>query len=107
MPITSNDSGLGGHYTSVNIYGYDDYPNGFDCSHPDQWGANSVPECVLFRMLQAPLTDLSRSPWAAHLKYDPNGMNAVYEFQGGAFDGWGGSGYDTCAILTGPDFERG
>lgn len=58
------------------------------------------------------------------MEYNPTEPNNVYEFQGGAFDGWyvynvvqraclltrplrGGSGYNTCAILTGPDFERG
>ena len=30
----------------------------------------------------------------------------IPEFQGGAPDGWGGAGYDGCAILTGGDFER-
>ena len=28
------------------------------------------------------------------------------EFQGGAFDPWGGPGYDRCRALTGPTFER-
>lgn len=32
---------------------------------------------------------------------------AVYEFQGGGFDGWGGSGYEKCSQLTGAAFERG
>lgn len=58
------------------------------------------------------------------MEYNPTDPNNVYEFQGGAFDGWyviatsltcipltccprGGSGYENCAILTGPDFERG
>lgn len=58
------------------------------------------------------------------MSINPEDLNAVYEFQGGAFDGWlvdisvyliishfslnrGGSGYDTCAILTGTEFERG
>ena len=27
------------------------------------------------------------------------------EFQGGAFDPWGGPGYNACAVLTGPDFQ--
>lgn len=90
VPITTNDASPGGHYTSVDIWGYDSYPNGFDCSHPYTWGSNSVPE----------------SFWASHMRYSPNVPNSIYEFQGGAFDGWGGSGYDTCGILTGPEFER-
>jgi beta-galactosidase GanA len=28
------------------------------------------------------------------------------EYQGGAFDFWGGPGYDSCRILIGPDFEK-
>lgn len=27
------------------------------------------------------------------------------EFQGGAFDPWGGPGYEACGVLTGPDFQ--
>ncbi|KAF9526883.1 glycoside hydrolase family 35 protein [Crepidotus variabilis] len=91
VPITTNDAHPNGHYTSVDVWGYDSYPNNFDCSHPTTWSAAAVPENF----------------WSAHLQYTPNIPNAVYEFQGGAFDGWGGSGYETCAILTGSDFERG
>ncbi|KIJ67770.1 glycoside hydrolase family 35 protein [Hydnomerulius pinastri MD-312] len=90
VPITFNDASPEGHYLSVNIWGYDSYPNGFDCSNPYTWAADAVPEYF----------------WGAHMEYNPTEPNNVYEFQGGAFDGWGGSGYNTCAILTGPDFER-
>ncbi|EGO25493.1 glycoside hydrolase family 35 protein [Serpula lacrymans var. lacrymans S7.9] len=91
VPITFNDASPEGHYLTVNIWGYDSYPNGFDCSSPYTWASNAVPTYF----------------WSAHEEYAPEEPNAVYEYQGGAFDGWGGSGYDTCAILTGPDFERG
>ncbi|KDR69947.1 hypothetical protein GALMADRAFT_1351204 [Galerina marginata CBS 339.88] len=90
VPLTTNDPSPAGHYTSVDVWGYDGYPVGFDCSHPTSWGSGSVPEGY----------------WAAHLKFTPNNLNAIYEFQGGAFDGWGGSGYDTCGVLTGTNFER-
>lgn len=90
VPTTHNDASPSGHYLSVNIYGYDSYPNGFDCSHPTTWKSNAVPENF----------------WTTHERYNPQDLNAVYEFQGGAFDGWGGSGYDTCAVLLGPEFER-
>ncbi|TFK43322.1 glycoside hydrolase family 35 protein [Crucibulum laeve] len=90
VPITTNDAWPGAHYTSVDVYGYDSYPNGFDCSHPYTWLTDAVPEWL----------------WGGHEDANPDDLNAVYEFQGGAFDGWGGSGYDTCAILTGPEFER-
>ncbi|TFK74453.1 glycoside hydrolase family 35 protein [Pluteus cervinus] len=90
VPITTNDAWPGGHLAGVDIYGYDSYPNGFDCSNPYTWKADAVPEYF----------------WDAHLSVNPEDLNAVYEFQGGAFDGWGGSGYETCAVLTGPEFER-
>ncbi|KDR83515.1 hypothetical protein GALMADRAFT_56290 [Galerina marginata CBS 339.88] len=90
VPLTTNDAWPGGHYTTVDVYGYDSYPNGFDCSHPDTWSPTAVPEYF----------------WGSHLQYNPQDLNAVYEFQGGAFDGWGGSGYETCGVLTGPEFER-
>ncbi|KAF9237579.1 glycoside hydrolase family 35 protein [Melanogaster broomeanus] len=90
VPITFNDASPSGHYLSVDIWGYDSYPNGFDCSHPYTWAPGAVPEWL----------------WGAHMEYTPTEPNNVYEFQGGAFDGWGGSGYNSCAILTGPDFDR-
>ncbi|KAF5322689.1 hypothetical protein D9619_001054 [Psilocybe cf. subviscida] len=90
VPTTTNDAWPGGHYTSVDVYGYDSYPNGFDCSHPYTWGSGSVPDGL----------------WGSHMQFTPNVPNAVPEFQGGAFDGWGGSGYDTCYTLLGPEFER-
>ncbi|EJD54068.1 beta-galactosidase [Auricularia subglabra TFB-10046 SS5] len=91
VPITHNDGGPSGHYLGVDVWGYDSYPLGFDCSHPTVWNPNSVPE----------------SYWNDHMHYTPDQPNAVYEFQGGAFDGWGGASYDKCAELTGPGFERG
>ncbi|PPQ68771.1 hypothetical protein CVT24_007713 [Panaeolus cyanescens] len=90
VPITTNDAWPGGHYTSVDIYGYDSYPNGFDCSNPYTWKSDAVPEYF----------------WGAHMDINPEDPNAVYEFQAGAFDGWGGAGYGACAILLGPEFER-
>ncbi|PFH52549.1 glycoside hydrolase family 35 protein [Amanita thiersii Skay4041] len=90
VPITTNDAWPGGHYTTVDIYGYDSYPNGFDCANPTIWKEDAVPEWL----------------WGGHEQYNPQDLNAVYEFQGGAFDGWGGSGYAHCALLTGTAFER-
>ncbi|KAF4619802.1 hypothetical protein D9613_005465 [Agrocybe pediades] len=90
VPLTTNDAWPGGHYTSVDVYGYDSYPNGFDCSHPYNWSSDAVPEWL----------------WGSHIQFTPNVPNALYEFQGGAFDPWGGSGYSSCSVLTGPEFER-
>ncbi|ESK93618.1 glycoside hydrolase family 35 protein [Moniliophthora roreri MCA 2997] len=90
VPITTNDAYPGGHFTSVDIYGYDSYPNGFNCFEPYTWAAEAVPEWF----------------WNAHMEFSPDVPNSVFEFQGGAIDGWGGAGFDRCAILTGPEFER-
>ncbi|KAF9268257.1 glycoside hydrolase family 35 protein [Marasmius fiardii PR-910] len=90
VPITTNDAYPGGHFTSVDVYGYDSYPNGFDCAHPYAWLPDAVPEWF----------------WDARMAINPEDPNAMYENQGGAIDGWGGAGGANCAILTGPDFER-
>ncbi|HEU0276591.1 MAG TPA: beta-galactosidase [Rhodanobacteraceae bacterium] len=75
-------SGVG----AVQVPGWDDYPQGFDCTHPERW--NPV------RDYTADKQTLRGSPL-----YFP-------EFQGGAFDPWGGPGYAACRKLTGPAFER-
>lgn len=90
VPITHNDGGPSGHFLSVDVWGYDSYALGFDCSHPTVWHPDAVPEDF----------------WDLHMQYTPDQPHVVYEFQGGAFDGWGGAGYDTCGELTGPGFER-
>lgn len=71
---------------AVQLPGYDSYPQGFDCSHPDHWN---------------PARDFSR-------QHAENPRSPLYfpEFQGGSFDPWGGPGYAACRKLTGPDFER-
>lgn len=71
---------------AVQVPGWDDYPQGFDCTHPERW--NPV------RDYTADKQTLRDSPL-----YFP-------EFQGGAFDPWGGPGYAACRTLTGPAFER-
>ncbi|GAA4614281.1 beta-galactosidase [Actinoallomurus liliacearum] len=68
---------------AVDLPGRDSYPQGFNCSTPDRW--NGVSTLPRFRD-DAPI-------------FTP-------EFQGGAFDPWGGPGYDKCRQLTGPDFEK-
>lgn len=71
--------------------GFDNYPQGFDCSHPTVW---------------APV-EPAYAPYHARV----NGKQPLYipEFQGGAFDAWGpGSpGYGKCEELTGRAFESG
>ncbi|KAJ7638480.1 glycoside hydrolase family 35 protein [Roridomyces roridus] len=92
VPLTVNDAWPGGHFTDIDIYGYDSYPNGFNCSFPDDWLSGAVDSTEYF--------------WGAHLQYSPQSPNAVFEFQGGSLDAWGGAGYENCAQLTGPAFER-
>ncbi|THH31612.1 hypothetical protein EUX98_g2597 [Antrodiella citrinella] len=40
-----------------------------------------------------------------HAEVNPSQPWYMPEFQGGAFDPWGGPGYDACELLTGPDFQ--
>jgi len=86
VPFTFNQCCGGPFYTSgtgaVNISGPDNYPLGFNCANPSGFG----------------------QPYG----YPAQPGEPLYlpEFQGGSFDGWGGSGYDNCYDLTGPGFEN-
>ena len=62
----------------------DGYPQGFNCSNPTRWAG------------------VGGFGWAR----SPGKPLGIGEFQGGAFDPWGGPGYDKCRQLTGPDFEK-
>ena len=92
IPFTFNDANEAGHFINgtgaVNIYGYDAYPQGFDCSKPTVWG------------------QLPTSFRDVHNQQNPNGPNFIPEFQGGAFDPWGGVGYDKCQQYTNDEFEK-
>ena len=86
VPFTFNQCCGGPFYTSgtgaVNISGPDNYPLGFNCADSSHFG----------------------QPFG----YPAQPGEPLYlpEFQGGSFDGWGGSGYDNCYTMTGPDFEN-
>jgi beta-galactosidase GanA len=71
-------SGLG----AVNISGTDNYPLGFNCADTSNFGQPygypTFPDMPIY----------------------------LPEYQGGSFDGWGGTGYDNCYTMTGPDFEN-
>jgi beta-galactosidase GanA len=71
-------SGLG----AVNISGTDNYPLGFNCADTNNFG----------------------QPYG----YPSYPGMPIYlpEYQGGSFDGWGGSGQDNCYTMTGPAFEN-
>jgi beta-galactosidase GanA len=68
---------------SVPLPGRDSYPQGFNCSNPTQWrGVDAL----------------------TRLRDDVPVFTP--EYQGGAFDPWGGPGYEQCRQLIGPDFEK-
>ncbi|KAH9948330.1 glycoside hydrolase superfamily [Amylocystis lapponica] len=91
IPLTYNDPGEGRNFVNgtgaVDIYGLDSYPQGFDCSHPEQWN---------------PVTTNYHQ---YHEEVNPGQPWYIPEFQGGSFDPWGGPGFDACEILTGADFQ--
>ncbi|RDX44130.1 hypothetical protein OH76DRAFT_1409386 [Lentinus brumalis] len=91
VPLTYNDpneresfiNGTG----AVDLYGMDAYPQRFDCSDPKTW----YPVATNYH--------------AYHTRVNPSQPWYMPEYQAGAYDPWGGPGYDACALLTGPDFE--
>ncbi|PKY08982.1 beta-galactosidase [Aspergillus campestris IBT 28561] len=96
VPMLSNDASASGHNApgtgkgEVDIYGHDSYPLGFDCANPSVWPKGNLP------------TD-----WrATHLEQSPSTPYSLVEFQAGAFDPWGGPGFDNCAALVNHEFER-
>ncbi len=85
VPLTGNNNGtFNSGIGALDVDGPDAYPQGFNCSNPTQW--NGVP-------------DLSYDHPAGRPLYTP-------EFQGGAFDPWGGPGYDKCAQLINDQFAN-
>ncbi|WP_329741621.1 beta-galactosidase [Dyella sp. A6] len=69
---------------AVDVSGWDYYPQGFDCSHPSQW---------------KPAPDMAAHHFAGEPLF-------TAEFQGGAFDPWGGPGYAKCAQLINDRFAN-
>ncbi|KAJ6787324.1 hypothetical protein PWT90_09298 [Aphanocladium album] len=96
VPLINNDSGPGGTGApgtgegSVDIYGFDSYPLGFDCAHPDVWPAGNLP------------TTLRET----HMRLSPSSPFAIPEFQGGSYDPFGGYGFDQCYKLVNHEFSR-
>jgi beta-galactosidase GanA len=85
VPLTGNNNGtFNTGVGALNVDGPDSYPQGFNCSNPTTW--NGVPD----------------------ISYDHPAGNPLYtpEFQGGAFDPWGGPGYDNCAQLINDQFAN-
>ncbi|CAG7854539.1 Probable beta-galactosidase A; AltName: Full=Lactase A; Flags: Precursor [Serendipita indica DSM 11827] len=94
VPLTHNDAGMNGYFVdgkgSPDIYGFDDYPQGFDCANPLVW------------------KNLTKAYHDYHMKTFPKSPLYIPEAQAGAFDPWGPSAptYDNCRILTGPSFQN-
>jgi beta-galactosidase GanA len=85
VPLTGNNNGTFNSGTAaLDVDGPDSYPQGFNCSNPTHW--NGVPDISYDHPADKPL-------------YTP-------EFQGGAFDPWGGPGYDQCAKLINDQFAN-
>ncbi|KAH8556835.1 glycoside hydrolase family 35 protein [Umbelopsis sp. PMI_123] len=93
VPTTFNDAWTGDHWNtgegSVDIYGWDNYPVLFDCSHPNVWPSNVS---TYFRDF--------------HASTNPTEPMALLEFQSGAIDGWAGAGYEKCRELTNERFAK-
>ncbi|ESK83683.1 glycoside hydrolase family 35 protein [Moniliophthora roreri MCA 2997] len=93
VPLTYNDPGMGRSFINgtgaVDLYGFDAYPNRYDCAHPNIW--RPVPENYHEYHMEA------------------NRWQPLYipEYQGGSLQAWGPNtpDYSGCAALTGPDFE--
>ncbi|MEC3998244.1 beta-galactosidase [Actinacidiphila sp. DG2A-62] len=83
VPLVGNNNGtFNSGDAALDVDGADSYPQGFNCSTPTRW--SGVPD----------------------ISYDhPDGKPLeTAEFQGGAFDPWGGPGYDKCAQLINDQF---
>ncbi|KAF7187452.1 putative beta-galactosidase A [Pseudocercospora fuligena] len=99
VPLISNDAHAHGYFApgppqrynaTVDIYGHDGYPLGFDCANPYTWPDGSLPTYYL----------------NDHINQSSSTPYSIVEFQGGSFDPWGGPGFDKCLALLGSEFER-
>jgi beta-galactosidase GanA len=98
VPIFHNDKGRNLRWSAgpgaPELYATDTYPAGFDCNR------TSFPGLTDYRFLRDGTTFTPPRPGVGDRPFFWG------EFQGGAFDPWGGPGYDRCRELTGPTFER-
>jgi beta-galactosidase len=83
VPLVGNHNGtFVSGAGAMEVSGWDHYPQGFDCSHPEQW---------------KPAPDMEQEHGAGQPVF-------AAEYQGGAFDPWGGPGYAKCAQLINDRF---
>ncbi len=98
VPVFHNDKGRNLRWSAglgaPEIYATDTYPAGFDCNR------TSFPGLTDYRFLRDGTSFDPPRPGVGNRPFFWG------EFQGGAFDPWGGPGYDRCRALTGPTFER-
>ena len=98
VPLFHNDKGRNLLWSAgpgaPEIYATDTYPAGFDCNR------TSFPGLTDYRFLRDGTSFNPPRPGVGNRPF------FFAEFQGGAFDPWGGPGYDRCRALTGPTFER-
>lgn len=95
VPLINNEAYAAGYVTpttkaSIDIYGFDGYPLGFDCANPYSW----------------PVAGLPTTYADSHNEFSPKTPFSLVEFQGGSFDPWGGWGFAQCLELVSYEFER-
>ncbi|KAF8323218.1 glycoside hydrolase family 35 protein [Clavulina sp. PMI_390] len=93
IPIMHNDASPNGDFAfpgpgQVDMYGFDGYPQGFDCSNPTVW------------------SEVDSGYDTDHQMYSPAEPLWLPEFQGGSFDWIGGAGYDKCYQLVNEQFAN-
>ncbi|KAI1379686.1 glycoside hydrolase family 35 protein [Hypoxylon crocopeplum] len=88
VPLGRNAPGTGPG--EVDIYGHDAYPLMFNCANPSTW----------------PPLALSGTYHQTHELQSPSTPFSLVEFQGGAYDPWGGPGFNNCAAFVNHEFER-
>ncbi|CAE6542312.1 unnamed protein product [Rhizoctonia solani] len=92
VPITHNDFWPSGRYASgpakVDLYGWDAYPLGFDCTTPSVWKEVD------------PYMD------SYHQNVNPAEPLYLAEYQGGAIDFWNGPGFGACYDLVNEQFAN-
>jgi beta-galactosidase len=95
VPSSHNEKGMRGVSWStdyhnvggaINIYGLDSYPGGLSCTNPNSG----------FRLV--------RTYYQWFQNYSFTQPSYMPEFEGGWFQPWGGSFYDTCAAELSPEF---
>ncbi|CAE6436343.1 unnamed protein product [Rhizoctonia solani] len=92
IPITYNDFWPSGRYASgaakVDLYGWDSYPLGFDCTNPSVWN------------------EVDSNMNAYHQNVNPAEPLYLAEYQGGAIDFWKGPGFNACYDLVNEQFAN-